>query len=177
MRINVGSKNEVKVDAVREVLALYNFLKDAEIISVDASSGVSKQPKSIEEIVIGAQNRAKNSFSDCEYSVGIESGLMKVPHTKTGYMDVCICIIYDGKSYASGLSQAFECPKEITRMALEEELDLNGASKKTGLTNNPKLGNAEGIIGVLTKGRVNRKDYTKMAMIMALIQLDNFELY
>ncbi|MBW6461687.1 MAG: DUF84 family protein [DPANN group archaeon] len=33
------------------------------------------------------------------------------------------------------------------------------------------------MIGILTKGRIKRKDYTKHAINIALIQLDNKELY
>jgi non-canonical (house-cleaning) NTP pyrophosphatase len=35
------------------------------------------------------------------------------------------------------------------------------------------LGSAEGIIGVLTKGRLTRKEYVKQAITMALINLEN----
>ncbi len=82
MKILVGSKNNVKVDAVREMIADYPHLKDAEILGVETVSGVSNQPKSLEETVKGAINRAKSVFTDCDYSFGIESGLMAVPKTK-----------------------------------------------------------------------------------------------
>ena len=87
MKVCIGSKNKTKIDAIKEALALYDEYKGAEIVGVGAESGVADQPLSLAEIMKGAHNRAKGSF-DKEYifSVGIESGLMKVPRTVSGYM-------------------------------------------------------------------------------------------
>ena len=49
MKIGVGSTNEVKVGAVRETIPLYPMLFGSEVISVDVSSGISEQLKSMEE--------------------------------------------------------------------------------------------------------------------------------
>ena len=119
MIINIGSKNLIKVEAVQEILKNYSHLKMAEIIATESESGVNNQPKSLEETIKGAMNRAKNSFNNCTYSFGIESGLMTVPHTKTGYMDVCVCAIFDGKEYYLGLSSAWEPPKKIADYMLK----------------------------------------------------------
>lgn len=172
MNIIVGSKNNVKVDAVREMIANYPHLKDAEVLSFETVSGVSNQPKSLEETVQGAINRAKSVFTDCDYSFGIESGLMAVPKTKTGYMDVCVCAIYDGKECHLGLSSAWEVPREVTRYMMEDGLDMNDAALKAGLTENANVGAAEGLVGIVTKGRLNRKEYTKEAIRTALIHLE-----
>ena len=58
---------------------------------------------------------------------------------------------------------------------LEEGLDMSEAINKMGLTNNPNIGAAEGAIGILTKGRVDRKEYTKQALRMAFIHLEQFD--
>jgi non-canonical (house-cleaning) NTP pyrophosphatase len=102
---------------------------------------------------------------------------MKVPETKSGFMDVCVCAIFDGKNFHLGLSSAFEYPKEITRLINEDGLNATEAANKIGLTTNPKLGSAEGIIGIITKGRITRKEYTKQAIRTALMHLENPELY
>jgi inosine/xanthosine triphosphatase len=177
MKINVGSKNEIKISAVKEIINKYDFLLKAKIIGIDTESKVSDQPKSIGETIQGAINRATNSFSDCRYSFGLESGLMKVPHTKTGYMDFTACAIYDGTNHHLGLSSAFEYPTEVTQLVFNEGLDINQAFHKIGLTKDPKVGSSEGAIGILTKGRLLRKDYTKQAITMALIHLENKKLF
>lgn len=173
MKINVGSKNKAKVEAVAEILKEYQHLADAVIISLEAASGVSDQPKSLDETMQGAINRAKGAWNDCDYSIGLESGLMQVPLSKTGYMDVCVCAIYDGKECHPGLSSAWEFPdKKILDSILNEGLDMSQAINKAGLTKNPGIGSEEGAIGILTKGRLNRKEYTKQALRMALIHLE-----
>lgn len=177
MIINVASKNPIKIDAVKEIIKEYEFLAGAEIKSVEVPSRVSEQPISLEETVKGAIIRAKNSFNGCQYSFGIESGLEEVPSTKTGYMEVCICSIYDGRNHHIGKSCSFELPINVTKIILEDNLDINDAAYKCGLTNGERIGSSIGIIGMLTKGKVTRKDYTKQAIQMAIIQLENPQLY
>ncbi|KKU85785.1 MAG: hypothetical protein UY15_C0022G0012 [Parcubacteria group bacterium GW2011_GWA2_47_9] len=172
MRINSGSKNKIKIDALKEILFDYPYFKNAEIEAVEAPSGVANQPKSLEETISGAMNRAKKAFANCDYSFGLESGLMAVPHTKTGFMDVCVCAIFDGKEFHFGLSSAWEVPASVVRYILEDGLDMNEAAVKAGLTDNPKVGSAEGLIGIMTAGRLPRKEYTKEAIRMALIHMD-----
>src|SRR3989344_4160744 len=107
-RVTVGSKNKAKVDAVAEILRDYGHLQDATVEGLEVPSEVSAQPKSLEETIRGARNRAKNSFSNSDFSVGIESGLMEVPYSKSGYMDICAAVIYDGNEYHLGLSSGWE---------------------------------------------------------------------
>jgi len=177
MKINVGSKNDIKVNAVREVIRDYDFLVNADVLSLEVSSEISDQPKSIDETILGAMNRAKNAFQNCDYSFGIEDGLINIPKTKTGYMNVCVCAIYDGQNFDIGLSPAFEYPCDVIRLVFDKGMDINQAFYKIGLTKNPKIGSAEGAIGILSNGRLLRKEYTKQAIIMALIRIENSEKY
>ncbi len=175
MLIRIGSKNPAKVAALREVLQGYALFTDAEVEALEVSSEVSDQPKSLEETIRGARNRAHNAFAAglfADWGVGIESGLMQVPYSRTGHMDVCACVFYRGGDTHLGLSSAFECPPEVTRLMLEEGLDMNQAFNAAGLTTKAKLGNEEGAVGILTRGRVDRKAYTMQAITMALIHLD-----
>jgi inosine/xanthosine triphosphatase len=177
MLIRVGSNNPIKVQAVKEICLEYPILKVAKVFSINIESIVSEQPKSLEESVIGAINRAVRAQKDFNFGFGIESGLMIVPATKSGYMDVCVCAIYDGTRYHLGLSSAFECPPAAIKLVIEKDLDLNQACYKLGITRKKKLGSEEGLIGLLTNGRVMRLDYTKQAVRNALIHLENKELY
>ncbi|MDO8424485.1 MAG: inosine/xanthosine triphosphatase [bacterium] len=177
MKINIGSKNPAKVSALKEILINYPYFKEAEVCSVDAVSGVDNQPKSLEETITGAKNRAKDAFHDCDYSFGLESGLMTVPQTATGYMDVCACAIFDGKEYYFGLSSAWEPPKKVVEYMIQEGMDMNEAAYKAGLTNNSKIGSAEGLIGIMSKGRLTRQEYTKEAIRTALIRLEEEGIY
>lgn len=173
MKINIASKNPTKVDAVKELILEYPHLKSATTFGLEATSGVSDQPKSLEETVEGATNRARSVFKDCDYSFGIESGLMAVPGTKTGFMDVFVCAIYDGNELHLGLSSAWEPPAQVMHLVLKENLNMSDAGFKAGLTLNKNIGSAEGVLGIVTKGRLTRKEYTKQAVRTALIHLEN----
>lgn len=163
------------MNAVRETFDGYQMFLGCEIIGIEVLSGVFDQPKSLEETVTGAKNRAKNAFKQekCDYAIGLESGLAHVPGSKCGFMDFCVCVVYDGNEFHLGISCGFECPKEVSRLMLEEGLNMTEAANKVGLSNNPRLGSAEGLIGVLTKGRITRKEATKQAIITALIHIEN----
>lgn len=177
MRINIGTKSPVKVKAIEETLADYDSFCEAEINCIKVDSGVSDQPVNLEDTIRGAKNRALNAFQDCDLSFGIESGLMAVPETKTGYMNASACAIYDGKDYHLGLASCFEYPKEMTRLVFEKGLEMSDAAKETGMTAKKKVGYEEGSIGILTKGRLNSVEYYVPAVVNALIHLENPELY
>ena len=168
-RIRVGSLNTNKIDAVREVFT------DYEVTGVACKSGVKEQPMNLGEIIAGAIIRARSIFADCEYSIGIEDGISQVPGAKSGYMNFCACAIFDGKQIFLGLGPAFEYPPECTRRVVKEGITISEAF--IPLTDKPDIGYEEGIIGWLTQGKISRKEYTKHAVEMAKIQIDNQGLY
>ena len=175
MRVVVGSKNEVKVSAVRDTAGEYPVLVGATFDGFDADSMVSDQPKGFDETITGAINRAKGAYASGDYdlSFGIESGIVEVPYTKSGWMDVTVCAIHDGEEIHLGLSSLFECPLEVTKLMVDGGLDMNDAMHKAGYTDDPKIGSAGGAISVLTKGRITRKDYTQQAIRLAMIHLED----
>lgn len=180
MHIIVGSTNQIKVAAVTEIIKEYQILAHAKVIAIESPSCVADQPLSLEETINGAKNRAQHAFQSqpAHFGFGIESGLFPVPQVKTGYMTVCACAIYDGKEFYVGLSSAFESPVQITKLIVTGGLTMAQAFNKTGVVNNPKLGSTGGgAVGLLTKGRVDRVAYSKQAVIMAMIELENAELF
>lgn len=179
MKVTVGSKNEVKIQGVRDALALYpQVFKDAEVRGVDIPLEVFGHPKSMEEITDGAVNRAKQAFVDSAYSFGLESGLIKVSHSKSGYMEIQACAIFDGKDIHLGLSTGFEWPKKVTELIVSGKADGSQAFKIAGYTAHEKQGAAKGgIIGILTNGLKTREDQIKDLIIMAMIHLEHPEKY
>jgi inosine/xanthosine triphosphatase len=175
MKVGVGSKNATKVNAVAEILKDYPMFDGAEVEGVAVNVDQFGHPKSLDETVAGAVDRAKQAYVGHDYGFGIESGLMAVPQTKSGYMEVAICAIYDGKQIHMGLSQAYEWPKKVIEAILHQGLDGSQAMKAAGLTQHEKLGEHEGFVGVFAKGRTNRTEYNKGAVIMALMHLENPE--
>jgi inosine/xanthosine triphosphatase len=174
MIVGVGTKNEAKVGAVRGLLSEYPFLAHAKVVGREVPSGVSAQPLGWDEIMRGAKNRAKGACEGYDFGFGIESGLIPVPHTKTGLMDVCACAIYDGQEFHLGISSGFEVPFALLELMQVEKLELNEAFKKANLPTNP---NVFGVIESLTNGRVDRIAFTQQAIRNALIHLEHPMLY
>lgn len=177
MKVGIGSKNKTKVNAVSDLLKDYPMFKGADVFSVNIKVEEFGHPKNIDETVAGAINRAKQAQKDNDYGFGIEGGLMAVPQTKSGYMEVAVCAIYDGKQVHMGLSQACEWPKKAIEGILHKGLDGSQAMKAAGFTQHEKLGEHEGLVGIFTKGRTNRTDFNKGAVLMALMHLENPEHY
>lgn len=178
--IAVGSTNVIKLAAVKEVIKGYPDLADAEVHAVSVPSGISEQPLSLEETIAGATNRARNAYAacpGCRYSFGIESGLFQAGGVRTGFFEASICCIFDGSATYMGMSCGFEVPKQILDFVLKQNMDLSQACYHSGITANTQLGAAEGLIGLLTKGRVDRKEYTKQSIITALLQVENSHWY
>ena len=176
MKVCVGSKNQTKIDAIKEALLLYDEYKDAEIVGVGVESGVSDQPMSLSVIMKGSHNRAKRAFQECDLGVGVESGLMRVPQTESGYMDVSAVSIYDGDKIYTGFSPAIQLPKKIIDISIEKDIELSLACKEAGLTAHSNIGAREGFVGILTGGRMTRKDYTKYGFIMAMAYKENYSI-
>lgn len=175
MNIIVGSGSDVKVNAVRATFSHYDFFRGARVIGKEVGSGVSAQPMNLEETVRGARNRARNAFANCDYSVGIESGIMPVLGTLTGHFNICAAAIWDGRRWGLGLSSGFEHPQKVVELVTQEGLEIRDAYNRFDLLDPSKL--SEGGIGMLTRGRFSREAYIGQALEMALISFENPQLY
>ena len=76
MELAVGSTNPVKITAVERTLERY----EPSLTAVAVDSGVSEQPRSIEETVRGAENRARRALAatDADFGVGLEGGVARL---------------------------------------------------------------------------------------------------
>jgi len=177
MKIHIGSKSPTKVKAITDIVKDYDLFKNATCENFAVQSGVSDQPMTMQETINGAKNRAERCFEGADYSFAIESGLMEVPETKSGYMNISVCAIYDGREFHLGIASLFEYPKEVIRLVKEKGLEISHAFKAAGFTDKDKIGYEEGVIGAVTKGRVNSEKYFKEAVVAALIHLENPDMY
>lgn len=172
MKVAVGSTNPVKIQAVKEV---FNeaFGKEVEIVSVKADTEVSNQPFK-EDIIKGSVNRAKKAlkFTDADFGVGIESGVMKFGEK---WYNLGFITIVDKKgNLGTGTSGWFECPSGIMReLANGKELG-QVISEMTGRVD---VQRREGAIGIFTKGKVTRKELYKHGIFMALAKFLSPEIF
>ncbi|ASJ03377.1 NTPase [Thermococcus profundus] len=176
MKVAVGSTNPAKVEAVREVFR--EIYGEVEVVPVEVDSGVPDQPVGLEETVKGAINRATRAIAktEADFGVGIEAGLYPVPETITGYMDVQFCAVVDSEGRITlGHGPGFEYPPGVVGRVFGEGVEVGIAMGE--LVNDPELKRKIGAIGVLTHGRLVRKELNKLAVLMALVPRLNPEWY
>ncbi len=182
-RVAVGSRNPPKIDAVRE--AFESYFEGVEVVGADVPSGVPDQPLGWEEIVAGAKNRAESAFAagPCDAGVGYEDGLVEVPGTATGHVNFGCCVIFDGSRHALGFSAGFEYPAACTQSALSRRIPVGDTFDEVfAQATGARAGGAPSALGVgnigkLTAERLVRREYTRQAVLCALIQLRHPVLY
>jgi inosine/xanthosine triphosphatase len=164
LEVALGSQNPVKVDGVRE--AFEAFYGCATVIPVSVS-GLPPQPVGLEQTRRLAMLRASRALeaTRARVGVGVESGMFKVD--SAWYVITVACVMKDGK-VACGTSPAFEVPEDLARDSMSSELD-RAVEARYGIRD---IGSREGIIGLMTKGVVVRKDLVRWASLMALAGLN-----
>jgi inosine/xanthosine triphosphatase len=173
MKVNVGSKNPVKVQATRNVLK--KIYENLNVDSTQVDSGVPDQPIGLNQTIKGAINRAKNAYTQTfDLSVGIESGLLKTPQTITGYIDLQWCAVFDGEKNSLGVSAGFEYPPLVMKEVLKGREVGDIMDEFTGINN---LGEKMGAVSYLSQGMLNRRVNTEQCVLMAMIPRMNNELY
>lgn len=165
MLIAVGTSNMIKVEAAKE--AFEHFYNNVKVINVSVSN-LPPQPITLNSTVNGAVTRAKTAIqkiNDAEFGVGIEAGLMEVPDVKR-YLNVQFAAIIDrNEKITIGSSAGFQLPNEVTKMVLIERIEVDKAVEFLyGIKN---IGEKRGIIDLMTKGAISRKELITNALIMA----------
>ena len=173
MKVVVGSKNPVKLKATWNVLKRIYSQMGVKAKHVD--SGVPDQPIGLDITIQGAINRAKNAFSEeFDLSVGIESGLLEVPHSITGYLDLQWCAIYDGEKTTLGVSAGFEYPPMVIEQVMGGKEVGDVMDQVTGVD---RLGEKKGAVSHLSRGLLDRTGNTEQCVLMAMIPRMNEEIY
>ncbi len=175
MKIIVGSKNPVKINAVK--LAFESVWPEEEFIveGIEVGSGVSEQPMTDQETFAGAKNRALRALDkddDAEYGVGLEGGLNNFEGE--WYTTGWVVIINRKGVIGSGTAVHIKIPKAIMDV-LKDSNDLGGAADK--VFNRENIKQQEGIYGILTNNALTRTSASKDGVISALTTFVYPELY
>lgn len=146
MIIAIGSKNPVKIQAVRNV-----FTED-EVISLSVPSGVSEQPFSDDETIEGAINRANNCLMnlDADIGIGLEGGVVQ---TKQGLLLCNWGALATRRNVYFAGGARIRVPDEVAARLLQgEELGpvMDDYAKKENVSKR------EGAIGVFTNEWMTR---------------------
>ena len=170
MKVLVGSKNPVKIEAVRE--AFSKFFDDVSVKSRSVKSGVSDQPFG-DDTFRGARNRAVAlRDEEADFYVGLEGGVMDVLDKTVTFGAFCI-IDRDGKE-SFGSSPLLPLPPVVLK-GLAEGKELGDVMDK--LTGGHNTKQKEGAVGFFTKGVVTRKDFYVRGLCVAMAPFLHGELY
>jgi len=182
--VRVGSTNEPKLEAVREALAPY--APHVEVAGVDVQSGVPEQPVGWDEIVLGARNRARlaRASEPCDLGIGLEDGLVALPDAEgeLRHLNVgCAAIAHAGRIWL-GFSSGFAYPPGCTESAVHDRAPIGSLfdrlwEERRGDAVAPAVARAMGNIGKLTLGVLPRGEYTRHAVLCALVALIHGDLY
>lgn len=164
-RVAVGSRNPVKVGAVRAVLLRCG--SGAHVLGLAQPSGVPDQPWGDEETLAGARNRARGTLltdPSADLAVGLEGGVVRDPD---GVVRVCAwAVVVDRAGVeARGGSLALPLPPVVVAL-LDAGLELGDAMDQVMRTTGTKHGG--GAVGALTHGLVPLQQSYELLVSYAL---------
>lgn len=172
-KVVVGTENEVKMNAVKNVFS--RVFPKIEVLRFRVESKVPIQPFN-SDVVKGAINRAKGAIekADADFGVGVEAGLIWNRSLRR-YFDVQYCAIVDCEGEITvGHGSGFMYPEEVIESVKRGESVGEVMSRIAGIE---ELGKKKGAIGFLSNDLIDRTTLTEQAVLMALIPRLHRELY
>lgn len=172
MQVFMSTGSQLKHEVVKQAFAASGF--DVETAPVLVASGVSEQPKSIEETYQGARNRHQamkeqiGSIAATDCFVTIESGIF-IPIAERGsYFGTTAVIVEHAGQEHVGIDTDVEFPKEMTERVPSEYSDLGALVKaEYGATESDP-------IHVFTNGQRSRRGFMGQALSNVLVQFEEF---
>ena len=175
MLVAVGTKNPAKLEGVRRVFT--DFFPDVKFESLDTSSVTNAQPMGVDQIIEGAIKRARFAISKtrARFGVGVEAGIFPI-NKSLGHMDHQEAVIMNRRGrFSLGSSAGFMLPSRWMRRMIREGNELEHyAVEMTGVSG---VGDKEGLVYHLTKGRISRADLTEQCVRTALVPWLHADLY
>jgi len=171
----VASTNPVKLNAVKNAFQklvpddVFHWQQEA------VPSGVSNQPTSDSETLLGAMNRVEFSsqqFPNYDYWVGVEGG---IDFDERGEMCAFAWVVIKSKEYTGkARSGSFYLPPAITEI-VKDGKELGEADDIVFGEQNSKQ--KSGAIGLLTGNLIDRSGLYEHAVILAYVPFLNPDLY
>jgi len=174
-KLVIGSKNPVKIEAVRSGFKALFPDKECVTEGVSVRSGVSDQPMSESETLLGAENRASASREaqpDADYWFGVEGGIAEI----NGELSVFAWIVTLSKDdgIGRGRTATFFLPPPVSAL-VRQGIELGDADDRVYGTSNSKQN--VGAAGLLSDNVITRTTLYQPAVIMSLFPFKNPKLY
>jgi len=174
-KIYVGSANPVKIECTKIGFeTVFSANHSFEFIGRSVPSNVSDQPMTNEETLEGAINRMKNlkaNHVDGDFFVGIEGGIQRIGNEMEAFAWI---VIESNGIVGKAQTSTFQLPPRIAEL-INQGMELGHADDLVFNRKNSKQGN--GAVGILTNNIIDRIEYYRHAVILALIPFMNQELY
>jgi len=172
MRVLVGSVNPVKIVAVRDVFEPY--FPGAQVEGIETLSGVPAQPVG-DDTFTGAENRARALLArnaeaglGAEFCVGLEGGIAQYHARWFAFGAICVADATGRLGF--GVSPLFELPPGVVDDLLGGSELGHVMDRLAGEHNTKQRG---GAVGILTGGRITRRELYAQGVAMALIPFLN----
>jgi inosine/xanthosine triphosphatase len=172
MKIAVGSKNPVKIQAVKEVLN--EIWDDIEIVSVNANSGIGEMPINEKESIQGAINRARDAMqkTGADFGVGLEGSVNDTDYGMFLLGHVVVLDKYENIGIGNGGGMVL--PEKIAK-EIKAGKELGPVIDDfSGIKNSKQK---DGAVGFFTNGLITRKDGFKMGVSFAMSRFINKKAY
>lgn len=151
-----------------------------DVRGITVSSGVSDQPFSSQETLLGAFNRAQAARAqapDAQFWVGIEGGVSAAQEgefTQAELWAFAWVVILKGDQVGKGRTGTFALPPRVADL-VHQGIELGTADDLVFGRTNSKQEN--GAVGLLTENVIDRTAFYLQAVILALIPFKNPGLY
>ena len=175
--IMVGSQNPAKLEAVSTAFASFYPSASFEMHALSVLSGVSLQPMSDAETLLGAGNRARAARElepDADFWLGIEGGVQSLDGEPGSYLSYCWVVILGKNQSGRARSASYELPARIGEL-IGQGMELGEADDLVFGVSGSKRDS--GGVGLLTAGKVIRSQFYAEAVKLALIPFENPELF
>lgn len=162
--VSVGSTNPTKIKAAER--AFKRVFGDVVIKPVRVSSGISPQPLSDEEMVLGAITRARNAFEavKSDYSVGMEGGIVKYSF---GVFVKGWVAVFNGDKFGISSTISLPVPEFVWEKVVSKEVSELEVLMEN-LSGIKKIGDSIGAFGFFTNNHYDRTKAFEDAIICAL---------
>jgi inosine/xanthosine triphosphatase len=187
LKIVVGSTRRPKIAAVHEAIAHFGAAlapnSEFEVIGVEVESGVGHTPATLQELMLGARQRAEAltrlpqaKSESWRYFVGLEGGLDIVDeHGGRRVFLESWAYVSDGRRGHYGRSGAVEVPATLAQEVLENGVELSAAIDR--FAGAVGIRDGQGAWGILSGGLISRTEAFRVAVIAAFAPFYNAKMY
>lgn len=176
MKVVIASHSPVKEAAVRRGFAMLFPEQTFDFECIKSISGVSDQPMSGDEMLVGARNRVahvRELAPGADYYIALEGGVEEM-HGDLYNFGWVVIESKTGKR-GHGRTSAFALPPAIARLILEEGMEQSPAMDIVLGKQDTKL--STGTIGPLTNDVYTYTDWYVPAILSALVPFLKEEFY